>query len=630
MFPFWSGEIPIIGDDYVDLDFGAGVLKVTPGHDFNDYELAQKHGLAVLDILNKDASMNENAGKYAGLDRYACRERLWSDLEAAGLTIKTEPYITRIPRSQRGGEVVEPMMSTQWYVRIQPLADKAIDAVRDGRIRIVPERFEKVYFHWLENIQDWCISRQLWWGHRIPAWYREKDGDPQGEIYVGRDAPPGDGWVMEQDVLDTWFSSGLWPFSTLGWPEETADLSRYYPTQMMETGHDILFFWVARMIMMGMWFTDTPPFHTVYLHGLVRAEGGKKFSKTLGNAIDPITVVDSLGADPLRFTLITSGTPGNDCHLDETRLDHSFRFVNKIWQMTSFINMNLDGELELSLPARDDLDLPARWILSRLNRLIANVQYLFDIHQYGEAGNQILAFMWDEFAPFYLEISKEALYQGTEAQKSAARRVLVHAQDACLRLLHPFMPFMTEEAWRYIPHEGEALIIAEWPQADSALIDDEAEAKMGACLELVREIRNTRGDYKVDPGRRVKAFARANDLTKELTTHAHILKRLCNVEELALLPAGAAEPPGSATIVVGEMSVFLPLEGMIDVAAERQRLKGELTKILAQLARTESMLGNENFVQRARPDVVERERNRLAELASARSQIEERLAALSD
>ncbi|MCY3832173.1 MAG: valine--tRNA ligase [Chloroflexi bacterium] len=628
--PILEREIPIIGDDYVDRDFGAGVLKVTPGHDFNDYELAQKHGLELLNILNKDASMNENAGRYAGLDRFECRERLWSDMQAAGLTIKTEPYITRIPRSQRGGEVVEPMMSTQWYVRIQPLADKAIAAVRAGRIRIVPERFEKVYFHWLENIQDWCISRQLWWGHRIPAWYREKDGDPEGEIYVGRQAPPGDGWVMEQDVLDTWFSSGLWPFSTLGWPQETADLARYYPTQMMETGHDILFFWVARMIMMGLWFTDRPPFDTVYLHGLVRAEGGVKFSKTLGNAIDPLTVVDKLGADPLRFTLITSGTPGNDCHLDETRLDHSFRFINKIWQMTSFINMNLDGDLEWGLPPRDMLDLPARWIVSRLHRLIANVQYLFDIYQYGEAGNQILAFMWDEFAPFYLEISKQALYQGTEAQKAAARRVLVHVQDACLRLLHPFMPFVTEEAWRYLPHDGEALIIAAWPRADESLIDDEAEAQMGAYLEIVREIRNTRGDYKVDPGRRIKAVARANAATEKLKSNDHILSRLCNVDGLELLADGAAEPPNAANIVVGDISLFLPLEGMIDIAAERRRLSDELTKLEAQLARTENMLSNENFVERARPDVVEREKDRLVDLSAARSQIEERLAALRD
>ena len=628
--PILEREIPVIGDDYVDMDFGAGALKVTPGHDFNDYELAQTHGLVLLNILNKDASMNAEAGKYAGMDRYECRERLWSDMAALGLVIKTEPYVTRIPRSQRGGEVVEPMMSTQWYVRIQPLADKAIAAVRDGRIRIVPERFEKVYFHWLENIQDWCISRQLWWGHRIPAWYREKDGDPQGEIYVGREAPRGDGWTMEQDVLDTWFSSGLWPFSTLGWPKETLDMERFYPTQVMETGHDILFFWVARMIMMGLWFTDEAPFHTVYLHGLVRAEGGKKFSKTLGNAIDPLTVIDELGADPLRFTLITSGTPGNDCHLDETRLDHSFRFINKIWQMTSFINMNLDGELELGLPPTEAMDLASRWILSRLQRLIANVQYLFDIYQYGEAGNQILAFMWDELAPFYLEISKHALYQGSANEKETTQRVLIHVQDCCLRLLHPFMPFITEEAWRYLPHEGDALIVADWPKADDQLIDADIETRMRSFLDVVREIRNTRGEYQVDPGRRIGAMAHANPATASLAENAHILLRLCNVEALELIPPEQDAPPNAASIVVGDMSLYLPLEGMLDLEAECQRLANEEAKLQQQLKRTESMLGNQKFVERAQPAVVQRERDRLADLEAALAQIRERTARLCE
>ena len=628
--PILEREIPVIGDEYVDMEFGAGALKVTPGHDFNDYELAQKHGLEVLNILNKDASLNARAGKYAGMDRFECRERLWSDMDAAGLVIKTEPYVTRIPRSQRGGEVVEPMMSTQWYVRIQPLADKAIEAVRDGRVRIVPERFEKVYFHWLENIQDWCISRQLWWGHRIPAWYREKDGDPHGEIYVGGEAPAGDGWVMEQDVLDTWFSSGLWPFSTLGWPHETADMERFYPTQIMETGHDILFFWVARMIMMGLWFTDAPPFHTVYLHGLVRAASGQKFSKTLGNAIDPLTIIDELGADPLRFTLITSGTPGNDFSLDRTRLDHSFRFINKTWQMTSFINMNIEGELELELPCRDSLDLASRWILSRLHRLIANVQYLFDIYQYGEAGNQILAFMWDEFAPFYLEISKHALYQGDAAEKDAARRVLVHVQDSCLRLLHPFMPFITEDAWRFLPHAGDALIGADWPTADKSLIDDDAEARMQTVLGAVREIRNTRGEYQVDPGRRIRAAARENPSATVLAENGHILQRLCNVEELKLLPPGQDAPPNAASIVVGDLSLYLPLEGMLDLKKECARLAEEKAKLRRQLSRTEAMLGNENFVERAQPQVVHRERERLADQQAALAQVEDRIVKLCE
>ena len=626
--PILGRQIPIVGDEYVDRGFGTGALKVTPAHDFNDYELAQRHDLPLLNVLNKDASMNAIAGKYEGLDRYACREQLWKDMDATDLTIRTVPYITRIPRSQRGGEVVEPMMSTQWYVRIQPLAEKALAAVRNGEIKIVPERYEKVYYHWLENIQDWCISRQLWWGHRIPAWYREKDGVPEAEIYVGNEPPKGDGWVMEQDVLDTWFSSGLWPFSTLGWPQETPAFERYYPTQVMETGHDILFFWVARMIMMGLWFTDTPPFHTVYLHGMVRDKRGKKFSKTLGNVIDPLTVVDKWGADPLRFTLITSGTPGNDVNLDETRVDHTFRFVNKVWQITSFINMNLDGELELGLPPVDEMDLPSRWIISRLQRLVGNVQYLFDIYQYGEAGSQILAFMWDEFAPFYLEISKHAMYGSDETAKTRIRRVLVAVQDACLRMLHPFMPFMTEEAWRYLPHAGKALIVAEWPVADNRFISEDAEARMNAFLELVREVRNTRGEFNVDPGKRIVALAHANAATEELAQHSYILKRLCNVEELQLLPAGSSAPENSVSIVVSDLTLYLPLEGMLDIAAECLRLNGERSRLQQQLDKTRKMLSNDNFVLKARPDVVQRERDRLVDLEAAFSQVEVRLSNL--
>lgn len=626
--PMLGRQIPVIGDDTVDMAFGTGALKVTPAHDFNDYEMGQRHQLALINVLNKDASMNARAGKYAGLDRYDCREQLWNDMQAAGLAIKAQPYTTRIPRSQRGGEIIEPLMSKQWYVRIQPLADKALAAVRSGSIKIVPERYEKVYFHWLENIQDWCISRQLWWGHRIPAWYREKDGDPEGEIYVGASPPRGDGWVMEEDVLDTWFSSGLWPFSTVGWPQKSADLERFYPTHVMETGHDILFFWVARMIMMGLWFTDQPPFHTVYLHGLVRDKTGAKFSKSLGNVIDPLTIVDKLGADPLRFTLVTSGTPGNDVNLDESRVDHTFRFINKIWQITSFINMNLDGALKLGLPPMQELDLPARWILSRLHRLIANVQHLFDIYQYGEAGSQILAFMWDEFAPSYLEICKHAMYGDQEDEKIAAQRVLVAVQDACLRMLHPFMPFMTEEAWRYIPHAGEALIIAEWPQAQDALIDDAVEARMNLLLELVREIRRSRGEFRVDPGKRIKALARAGASADDLANHAHIFSRLCNVESLQMLPADAPAPDNAVSIVVSDVTLYLPLEGMLDLAAERLRLEAELTRLSQQLDKTRAMLGKDNFVNKAPAAVVQRERDRLADLETALKQVTGRLASL--
>lgn len=625
--PILEREIKVIADGYVDMEFGTGALKVTPAHDFNDYELAQKHGLKLINVLNKDATVNAAGGKYEGLDRYDCRKQLWDDMTAKGLTVKTEPYTTRIPRSQRGGEVVEPMMSTQWYVKIQPLADKALEAVRSGDIKIVPERYEKVYYNWLDNIQDWCISRQLWWGHRIPAWYREKDGDPYGEIYVGKDAPEGDGWFMEEDVLDTWFSSGLWPFSTLGWPQQTADIDRYYPTHVMETGHDIIFFWVARMIMMGLWFTGESPFHTVYLHGLVRDKDGKKFSKTLGNVIDPLTIVDEFGADPLRFTLLTSGTPGNDVNLDETRVDHTFRFINKVWQITSFINMNLDGEIELGLPNINKLDMPSRWILSRLHRLIANIQHLFDIYQYGEAGSNILSFMWDDFAPYYLEISKHAMYEGTDEEKDNVRRVLVYVQDMCLRLLHPFMPFMTEDAWRYIPHSGETLMLAEWPTVDDSLIDDGIESQMNIFLELVRGIRTTRTEYNVDPGKRISAIANAGSHTDSLATYGYIFRRLCNVEELTLL-SDSDQPDNSASVVASDVTLYLPLDGMLDIETECARLSGEKDKLNQQLDKTEKMLGNENFVNRANPDVVQRERDRLAALKASMAQIEDRLSSL--
>ncbi|MEL6308352.1 MAG: valine--tRNA ligase, partial [Chloroflexota bacterium] len=567
--PIIGREIPVIGDDYVDMEFGTGALKITPGHDFNDFELHEKHDLELINIMNRDATLNENAGDYAGMDRFDARKQLWADMEAADLTIKTEKYLTRIPRSQRGGEVVEPLVSTQWFIKMDDIAAKAVKAVREGDIKIVPERFTKVYYHWLENIQDWCISRQLWWGHRIPAWYREKDGDPEGEIYVGREAPKGDGWVPEEDVLDTWFSSGLWPMSTVGWPnEDTLDYQKHYPADVLETGHDILFFWVARMIMMGLWFTDKPPFHTVYLHGLVRDKEGKKFSKTIGNVIDPLDLTAEYGTDPLRFTLITSGTPGNDINLDVERVDYNARFINKIWNMIKLVNMNLDGELELGLPDKSELDIPSRWLVSRQQKLIQSVQKLFDNYLYGEAGNQILSFMWDEFAPWYLEIAKHNLYGENEAEKTKTRRVMVHVLDTCLRLLHPFMPFMTEEAWKYIPHEGEALIIAKWPESDATLIDEEAESQMMLIMDMIRAVRETRKEYKVDPSNRITALVAPGSQRDLLEKYDYVFGRLCNVATIELLADDAPAPENSASAVVRDSTIYLPLEGMLDVEKE--------------------------------------------------------------
>lgn len=624
LVPMLNREIPIIADEYVDREFGTGALKITPGHDFNDYEIGQRHNLPLINVMTRKATMNDQAGSYSGMDRFDCRKKLWSDMEAVGMTIKVEDHQHVVPRSQRGGEIVEPLISTQWFLRIQPLADKAIAAVRDGQIKIVPERFEKIYYHWMENIQDWCISRQLWWGHRIPAWYREKDGNPEGEVYVGRTPPEGDGWVMEEDVLDTWFSSGLWPFSTLGWPEETPDLNRYYPTSVMETGYDILFFWVARMVMMGMWFTDKPPFHTIYLHGLVRDAQGRKISKTLGNVIDPLELVEKYGADPLRFTLVTSGTPGNDVNLDTSRVEGEYRFVNKIWQMTNFVTSNLEGVLEAGIPSSDEMDLPARWIISRLNRLVQSVQHLFDSYQYGEAGRQIRSFLWDEFADWYIEVSKQHLYSEDSTRRTMALRVLVHVLDTSLRLLHPFMPFATEELWSYIPHEGEALIIADWPQTDESYLNTEAETQMNILMEMIRGIRNVRAEYQVDPGRKIKALLDPGNHRQLFEDHTYVFSRLCNLPEVEFTSHGDI-PYEAASVVVSDATAYLPLAGMVDIAAECERLTKEQTKLQEQIDRTAGMLANENFVNRAPENVVQRERDKLAELEASIVQINERL-----
>ncbi len=621
--PMINREIPVIADDYVDREFGTGALKITPAHDFNDYEIGQRYNLRMINVMTRKATMNDEAGVYAGLDRFECRKKLWADMEAAGLTIRVDDHLQVVPRSQRGGEVVEPLISTQWFLKIKPLADKAIAAVRDGRIKIVPERFEKIYYHWMENIEDWCISRQLWWGHRIPAWIHDN-----GEIYVGQTAPTGDGWTPELDVLDTWFSSGLWPFSTLGWPQQTSDLKRFYPTSVMETGYDILFFWVARMIMMGLWFTDDVPFHTVYLHGLLRDAKGRKISKTLGNTIDPLELVDKFGADPLRFGLVTSGTPGNDVNVDPARIEGEFRFVNKIWQMTNFVTGNLEGDLAAGIPPASELDLPSRWILSRLNRLIGSVQILFDNYQYGEAGRQVRGFLWDEFADWYIEVSKAPLYGSDLKAKENARRVLVHVLDQCLRLLHPYMPFVTEDIWRYLPHEDKPLILAQWPVANLAYVSDEAEAQMTILMDIVRGIRNVRSEYEVEPGLKITTIVAPGSHKANIEAYNYLFARLCNVPKIEFLAENAAAPENVASIVVGDVVMYLPLAGMIDVVAECARLNKEQDKLTEQIGKSETMLGNDGFVSRARPDVVQREKDKLAELQASATQIAERLTAL--
>lgn len=625
--PMLNRPIPVIGDSYVDREFGTGALKITPAHDFADYELAQRHNLPLINIMNKNATLNENAGPYAGMDRFEARKKLWADMVAAGLTIKTEPYQTTLPRTQRGGEIVEPLISVQWFVKMEPLAAKAIAAVKDGRIKIVPERFEKIYFNWLENIKDWCISRQLWWGHRIPAFYC-----PNGHITVDRKGPTkcstcGSRDVhQDEDVLDTWFSSGLWPFSTLGWPQETPDYKRFYPTSVLETGDDILFFWVARMVMMGLWFTGKIPFDTVYLHGLVLDKNGEKMSKTKGNVINPLSVMEKYSTDALRYTLLTGSTPGNSMNLDDSKIEYSRNFGNKLWQMSKFTMSNLGDAQKFDMPQPDKADIPGRWILSRLSGLVASVQRLFDTYQYGEAGRQVRDFLWDEFADWYVEISKNALYGQDEAAKQRVRETLIHVIDTCLRLLHPYMPFITEEIWRYLPGEGKPLILASWPVSDQQWIDAEAEAAMELMRDLVIKIRAVRLEYNVDPGKRIQVIA-AGGSAATIDQHADIFSRLCNVAQITLLE-GSTTPEQSAVIISGDVTLFLPLAEMIDLAAERERLYKELETVRTQIEKSEKMLGNESFISRAKPDIVQRERDKLTDLSRTRSAVEERLAAL--
>jgi len=640
--PMLDRPIPVIADAYVDREFGSGALKVTPGHDPADYEIGRRHKLPIVNVMNPDATMSQAAGPYAGLDRYACRARLWADMQAAGLTIRTESYLQQVPRSQRGGEIVEPMISTQWFVRMQPLAEPALAAVRDGRIRIVPERFAKVYFNWLENIRDWTISRQLWWGHRIPAWHCGQCR----EITVARAAPdrcPQCGSAsLEQDpdVLDTWFSSGLWPFSTLGWPADTPDLRRFYPTTLMETGYDILFFWVARMIMMGLEFTGNLPFTTVYLHGLIRDERGRKMSKTLGNVIDPLELMDEYGTDALRFALLTGSGPGNDLSLSLERVTAGRNFANKLWNAGRFVLGAIaaaPGE-PAGTPPRTSADI---WILSRLNQVIREADRLFALHQYGEAGRQIHEFFWGEFADWYLELSKIQIEEGGD-RAWLTGRVLVHVFHNCLRLLHPYMPYVTEELYgalksaceahpaRYGPKRGwePALIVAKWAEAGpEEPWEKEGVAAFRIVQDLVTAIRNARAEKGVEAGRRIEAAIRAGGQSDFLQSNRVALAWLAHLDPDRLRIEPALEPPPeSVRLVVGPLEAFLPLAGMLDLAVERQRLSKQHEGASHEVQRLERLLAGE-FGTRAPEEVVARER---AKLDAARSAVEKLAAQLKD
>ena len=640
--PIIGRRIPVIADEHVDMEFGTGALKVTPAHDPDDYEIGKKHNLEFITVMNPDGTMNENAGPYEGLTREECRVRLWEDMKKAGLTIKEEPYTHSVGHCQRCDTVIEPMISEQWFVKIKPLAEPALAAVKEGRIQIIPHRFEKVYFNWMENIRDWCISRQLWWGHRIPVWYC----DDCGGITVSEEEPKvcshcgSPNIHQEEDVLDTWFSSGLWPFSTLGWPEETEDYKRYYPTSVLETGYDILFFWVARMIMMGIEMTGKEPFHTVYLHGLIRDEYGRKMSKSLKNALDPLELIEEYGTDALRYTLVTGSTPGNDMKLAKTKLADGRNFANKIWNASRFVISNLTGK-SVRAPGKEEIiqpddvpDLASKWILSRLHHTISEVTRLIDAYQFGEAGRLAHDFFWGEYCDWYLEMSKVALYGEDEEAAQSTRRVLAYVLERSLRLLHPFMPFVTETTWQILkkaldrPDWNPALIVTPWPQAGN--VDERVNKDVGEVVELIRNIRNVRAEYQVEPSKRITAILKGSDRVSVLEEMFPEIAFLARLDTEKSQVSNEASPPEQAvTVVSGEFVAYLPLSGMVDVEAERKRLQGELEKVRQLIDRSEKLLSNKGFVEKAPEAVVQRERDKLEDLKRRERNLIEHIDALS-
>jgi valyl-tRNA synthetase len=623
--PILGRQIPVIADHYVSREFGTGALKVTPGHDPNDYLIAQRHNLPIISVLDEAAKINENGGPYKGQDRFDARKNLWTDMKRAGLIIKTEPYRTTIPRSQRGGEIVEPMISTQWFVKIEPLAKVALEAVKDGRIRIVPERFEKVYFNWLENIRDWCISRQLWWGHRIPIWYC-----PDGHMTTGREDPTqcatcgSKELTQDEDVLDTWFSSGLWPFSTLGWPDETPDYKYFYPTSYMETGYDILFFWVARMIMMGLEFTGQVPFHTVYLHGILRDEIGRKMSKTYANVIDPLILMDQYGTDALRFTLLVGSTPGNDTNVGFKKVESNRNFANKLWNVGRFVITAISNQQLADKPG--DYTLADSWIWGKLQQLVREVERLFQNFQYGQAGQQIYDFIWSDFADWYVEIAKQELAAGGPRAAQAVD-TLARVFDTSLRLLHPFTPFVTEELWDHLRQAilgsplkdiakgwPEALIVAKWPEPGEPEGWEESKiADFELVQEIVRSIRNLRAEKNVSPSRRIAANFGAGTKTDLLKEQAKVITSLAglNEAELTIIQSLKDKPKDAAALVVGSVEIHLPLAGMLDLANEKARLEKEMKETASHIERLEKLLGSD-FANKAPAALVQKEREKLA------------------
>lgn len=630
ILPIIGREIPIFADDYVDKEFGTGCVKTTPCHDPNDFEMGQRHNLDQILVFNEDATVNENGGKYQGMDRYECRKAVLADLEAEGRLVKIEDHTHNVGTCYRCGTTVEPMTSAQWFVKMAPLAKEAIRVVEEGEIKFVPERFSKTYIRWMENVHDWCISRQLWWGHRIPAYYCEDCGNMEVSKTDVTVCPKCGGTHIhqEEDVLDTWFSSALWPFSTLGWPEKTKELEYFYPTDTLVTGYDIIFFWVARMIFSGMEHMKQVPFKTVYIHGLVRDEQGRKMSKSLGNGIDPLKVIEQYGADALRFTLATGNSPGNDMRYSKDRVEASRNFCNKIWNASRFIQMNLTID-KVQLPEK--LTMEDKWILSKYNTLVQDVTTNIDKYELGIAAQKLNDFIWDVFCDWYIEIAKTRLQNKDDKETCEnVQNVLCYVLSGSMQLLHPFMPFITETIWQALPHEGETVMLSKWPEYSEALCFPQEEAQMEILMESIRAIRNRRAEMNVPPSKKAHVYVVTTDAARQtvFTDGEACFLKLAYSNELTVSDTAPADSAKMVSVVTGDVQMYLPMNELVDFAKEKARLNKEKKKAEKDLAFIEKKLSNPGFLNKAPEQVVEGEKVKAAKLKDQIAKLDESLAAL--
>ncbi|MFD0942614.1 valine--tRNA ligase [Savagea faecisuis] len=625
--PIVGREIPIVADDYVDMEFGSGAVKITPAHDPNDFEIGNRHDLPRVLVMNEDGTMNANAGKYEGMDRFECRKQIVKDLQEMDVLFEIEDHLHSVGHSERSGAVVEPYLSTQWFVKMQPLAEESIRVQQsEDKVNFVPERFEKTYLNWMENIHDWCISRQLWWGHRIPAWYHKETG----EVYVGMEAPEDvENWTQDEDVLDTWFSSALWPFSTMDWPNTESDMfKRYYPNDTLVTGYDIIFFWVSRMIFQGLEFTGERPFKDVLIHGLVRAEDGQKMSKSLGNGVDPMDVIEQYGADALRYFLATGSSPGQDLRYSTEKVESIWNFANKIWNASRFALMNMDGLTYEEINLDGKRSVADDWILTRLNETIETVTNLSDKYEFGEVGRALYNFIWDDLCDWYIEMAKLPLYGEDEEAKRMTRSVLAYVFDQTLRLLHPLMPFITEEIWQNLPHEGESITVAAWPTVNEDLMNRERAKEMQLLTDIIHAVRNIRAEVNTPMSKEIPMYiaAKTGAVAQTLEENKAYIEKFCNPSELTV--GVSVQAPGKAmSAVVTGAEIFLPLEGLINIEEELERLAKEEKKWIGEVKRVEGKLSNERFVSKAPEAVVEEERQKQvdyqAKLEAVRRQIAE-------